>query len=69
MLAYRPYVACAAAIWLVVAYLFDDAMVRRATAARSAMRAEEERDFTICSEPLHLPRHELYVIDVEVMNA
>src|SRR6516225_9967900 len=47
MLAYWPYVAGAAAVWLAVAYVFNDVMIHRATGARSVTRAEAPRLYNL----------------------
>ena len=72
MLAYWPYVACAAAVWLAVAYLFNDMMIHRATGARSVTRVEAPRLYNLLenlciSRGMTVPR--LYVIDTDAMNA
>jgi heat shock protein HtpX len=72
MLAYWPYVAGAAAVWLVVAFLFNDVMIHRATGAQSVARAAAPRLYNLLenlciSRGLPMPR--LYVIDTDAMNA
>ncbi len=71
-LAYWPYVAAAAALWLVIAYLFNDALIHRATGARPVTRAEAPRLYdrleNLCiSRGLAMPR--LYIIATDAMNA
>ncbi len=70
--AYWPYVAAAAVVWLVIAYLFNDAMIHRATGARPVARADQPRLYNLLenlciSRGLAMPR--LYLIDTEAMNA
>jgi len=72
MLAYWPYVAGAAAVWLVAAYLFNDVMIHRATGAQSVTRAGAPRLYNLLenlciSRGLTTPR--LYMIDTDAMNA
>jgi heat shock protein HtpX len=72
MLAYWPYVAGAAAVWLAVAYVFNDVMIHRATGARSVTRAEAPRLYNLLenlciSRGMTVPK--LYVIETDAMNA
>jgi heat shock protein HtpX len=72
MLAYWPYVAGAAAVWVLVAYLFNDAMIHRATGARAVTRAAAPRLYNLLenlciSRGMTVPK--LYVIETEAMNA
>src|SRR5260370_2902171 len=70
MLAYWPYVAGAAAVWLAVASLFNDVMIHRATGAQSVTRAPAPRLYNLLenlciSRGLTTPR--LSMIDTNAM--
>jgi len=72
ILAYWPYVVGAAVVWALVAYLFNDVMIHRATGARSVTRSEVPRLYdlleNLCiSRGMNVPR--LYVIGTDAMNA
>jgi heat shock protein HtpX len=66
------YVIAAALVWFVVGYLFNDAMIHRATGAQRVGRAEAHRLERIL-EPLCISRGmavpRLYMIDTGAMNA
>jgi len=71
-LAYWPYVAAGAAAWLIIAYLFNDRMIHRATGATPVGRTDQPRLYglieTLCiSRGLPVPR--LYLIETPGMNA
>src|SRR5579871_1807889 len=71
-LAYWPYVVGAAAIWLVTAYFFNDALIHRATGAREVARADRPKLYNLLenlciSRGLKMPR--LYIIETDAMNA
>jgi heat shock protein HtpX len=71
-LAYWPYVVGAAAIWLLLAYFFNDALIHRATGAKEVAHAESPKLYNLLenlciSRGLKTPR--LYIIDTEAMNA
>ena len=71
-LAYWPYVVGAAAIWLVTAYFFNDALIHRATGAKQVARADSPKLYNLLenlciSRGLKTPR--LYIIDTDAMNA
>jgi heat shock protein HtpX len=67
-----PYVVAVALVWLVVGYLFNDAMIHRATGAQPVGRREAARLYKVL-EPLCISRGmavpRLYVIDTQAMNA
>ena len=71
-LAYWPFVVGAAAIWLLLAYFFNDALIHRATGAREVARADSPKLYNLLenlciSRGLKTPR--LYIIDTDAMNA
>ena len=71
-LAYWPYVVGAAAIWLVIAYFFNDALIHRATGAKQVARADSPKLYNLLenlciSRGLTMPR--LYIIETDAMNA
>ena len=70
--AYWPFVVGAAAVWLLVAYAFNDVLIHAATGAQAVTRAEVPRLYKII-EPLCISRGlavpQLYVIDTDAMNA
>jgi heat shock protein HtpX len=67
-----PYVIGAALLWFVIGYLFNDAMIHRATGAKAVTHAEQPRLYgileTLCiSRGMTMPK--LYVIETGAMNA
>jgi heat shock protein HtpX len=71
-LLYWPYVIGAAAIWMVLGYLFNEMMVRAATGAQPVGRADAPRIYQLL-EPLCISRGlampKLYIIDTDALNA
>src|SRR5215470_3597286 len=70
--AYWPFVVGAAAVWLLLAYAFNDAMIHAATGAKPVSRADAPRLYNLVenlciSRGMGVPR--LYVIDTDAMNA
>jgi len=69
---YWPIVLGAAAIWVLLGYLFNDAMIHAATGAKPVSRSEAPELYNLLenlciSRGLKMPR--LYIIDTPVMNA
>jgi len=69
---YWPFIAGAAAVWLLLAYAFNDVLIHSATGAKAVTRDEAPRLYKIL-EPLCISRGmavpQLYVIDTDAMNA
>jgi heat shock protein HtpX len=70
--AWWPMVLGAATIWLLIGYLFNDAIIHMATGARPATRQEQPELYNLLenlciSRGLVTPK--LYIIDSDVMNA
>lgn len=70
--AYWPFVVGAAAVWLLLAYAFNDVLIHAATGAKPVSRADAPRLYnvleTLCiSRGMAVPR--LYIIDTDAMNA
>ena len=70
--AYWPFVVGAAVVWMLIAYAFNDMMIRAATGAEEVTRAEAPRLYKII-EPLCISRGlavpRLFIIDTDAMNA
>jgi heat shock protein HtpX len=71
-LTYWPFVLGTAIVWLFAAYLFNDALIHRATGARAVTRPEAPRLYNLLenlciARGLGMPR--VYVIETEAMNA
>ncbi len=69
---YWPIVLGIAAVWTLLGYLFNDAMIRAATGAKPIERSEAPKLYNLfenlcISRGLTMPR--LYLIDTGVMNA
>jgi heat shock protein HtpX len=67
-----PIVLGAAAIWVLIGYFFNDAIIHMATGARSVTRQEQPELYNLLenlciSRGLATPK--LYIIDSDVMNA
>jgi heat shock protein HtpX len=72
VLAYWPYVVGGAAIWVVLGYLFNDAMIHAATGARPIQRSEAPRLYNILENlciSRGMPMPPLYIMDTDAMNA
>jgi heat shock protein HtpX len=72
MVAYWPIVFGVAAIWLLIGYFFNDAIIHAATGAKPVSREAQPQLYnlleTLCiSRGLAMPR--LYIIETDVMNA
>jgi heat shock protein HtpX len=72
VLQYWPLVTGVAAVWLLLGYFFNGAMIRAATAARAVERGEAPKLYNLLenlciSRGLRTPR--LYIIDGDEMNA
>jgi heat shock protein HtpX len=72
MVAYWPIVFGVAAIWLLIGYFFNDAIIHAATGAMPVTREAQPQLYnlleTLCiSRGLAMPR--LYIIETDVMNA
>ena len=72
MLAYWPIVFGVAAIWVLIGYFFNDAIIHMATGAKPVTREEQPALYNVLenlciSRGLTMPR--LYIIDTDVMNA
>ncbi len=72
IVAWWPIVFGAAAIWVLIGYLFNDAIIHMATGARPVTRQEQPELYklleNLCiSRGLATPK--LYIIDSDVMNA
>ncbi|HEY3638249.1 MAG TPA: M48 family metallopeptidase [Rhizomicrobium sp.] len=70
--AWWPIVIGAAAIWLVIGYLFNDSIIHMATGAKSVTRQEQPQLYNLLenlciSRGIATPK--LYIIDSDVMNA
>jgi heat shock protein HtpX len=66
------YVAAGGAVWLVIAYLFHDRMIHRATGAEPVARTDQPRFYSLVenlciSRGLAVPK--LFVIETDAMNA
>jgi heat shock protein HtpX len=69
---YWPFVVGAAAVWLLIAYAFNDVLIHAATGAKPVTRADSPRLYNLLenlciSRGMAVPR--LYVIDTDAMNA
>ena len=67
-----PVVLGIAAIWVLIGYFFNDAIIHRATGAKAVTRAEQPKLYdlleNLCiSRGVAMPR--LYVVDTDAMNA
>ncbi|MBV9330906.1 MAG: M48 family metallopeptidase [Alphaproteobacteria bacterium] len=72
MAEFWPAVVGIAAVWLLIGYFFNGAIIRHATGAEEVTRAQEPKLYdtleTLCiSRGLKMPR--LHIIDTPVMNA
>ncbi|HEX3665601.1 MAG TPA: M48 family metallopeptidase [Rhizomicrobium sp.] len=72
IVAWWPIVFGAAAIWVLIGYLFNDAIIHMATGARPVTRQEQPQLYNLLenlciSRGLATPK--LYIIDSDVMNA
>ncbi len=72
IVAYWPTVLGVAAVWTLIGYFFNDAIIHMATGAQAVERKDEPKLYNLLenlciSRGLTMPR--LYVIDSEVMNA
>ena len=70
--AYWPFVVGAAAVWLLLAYAFNDVLIHAATGAKPVDRAEAPKLYnlleTLCiSRGMAVPT--IYIIDTDAMNA
>jgi heat shock protein HtpX len=70
--AYWPFVVGAAAVWLLLAYAFNDVLIHAATGAQPVARAEAPRLYNLLenlciSRGMAVPK--LYIIDTDAMNA
>ncbi len=69
---YWPFVVGGAAVWLLVAYAFNDVMIHAATGARAVTPGEAPRLYKVV-EPLCISRGlavpRLFIIDTDAMNA
>src|SRR5579864_7520999 len=72
MLAYWPIVFGVAAVWVLIGYFFNDAIIHMATGAKPVAREEQPELYNLLenlciSRGLALPK--LYIIDTDVTNA
>ena len=72
MFAYWPIVFGVAAIWVLIGYFFNDAIIHMATGAQPVTREERPELYNLLenlciSRGLTMPK--LYIIDTDVMNA
>jgi heat shock protein HtpX len=72
IVAWWPIVLGAAAVWVLIGYVFNDAIIHMATGARAVTRQEQPQLYNILenlciSRGLATPK--LYIIDSDVMNA
>ena len=70
--AWWPMVLGIAALWVLIGYLFNDAIIHMATGAKAVARDSEPKLYNLLenlciSRGLRMPK--LYIIDTEVMNA
>lgn len=70
--AWWPFVLGVAAVWVLVGYLFNDAIIHRATGAVPVTREQQPKLYdlleTLCiSRGLEVPK--LYIVDSDAMNA
>jgi heat shock protein HtpX len=70
--AWWPIVFGVAAVWVLIGYLFNDAIIHSATGAKAVTRGEQPELYNILenlciSRGLKMPR--LYIIDTDMMNA
>ena len=70
--AWWPIVLGIAAVWVLIGYLFNDAIIHHATGAVSVTRAEQPELYNLVenlciSRGLTVPR--LYIVDTDAMNA
>ena len=70
--AWWPIVVGIAAIWVLIGYLFNDAIIHRATGAKPVTREEQPKLYNLLenlciSRGLKVPK--LYIVDTDAMNA
>lgn len=70
--AWWPFVLGIAAVWVLIGYLFNDAIIHRATGAKSVTREEQPKLYSLIenlciSRGLTVPK--LYIVDTDAMNA
>src|SRR5580658_7068687 len=72
MVAYWPMMFGIAAVWMLIGYFFNSAIIHAATGAKPVSRTEQPQLYTLLenlciSRGLTMPQ--LYIIDTDVMNA
>lgn len=70
--AYWPFVLGVAAVWVLIGYLFNDAIIHRATGAKAVTREEQPKLYNLIenlciSRGLAVPK--LYIVETDAMNA
>src|SRR5262249_31916136 len=72
IVAWWPLVLGIAAVWVLIGYLFNDAIIHMATGARPVTRQEQPELYNLLENlciSRGLPTPKLYIIDTDVMNA
>jgi len=72
MVAYWPIIFGIAAVWMVIGYFFNSAIIHAATGAKPVSRTEQPQLYNLLENlciSRGLPTPALYIIDTEVMNA